>query len=195
MDMKSVSHMGLDCHRKFSKNPQPGLETRSGLCGCESTIRPGCPAARVGQVPWRTPVVLEGLSDGCWLSDELRRRTGSHLASSRKAAHGGRARGWPSRTGSIRPAVGVVDAAAALVGVWLAPPECVVNENGCATDGPGEHPDEPEEPDSRVLHRHGIMHEFSDLFRLRTEVPARAGGNSVRLPESGRATLKGIWSC
>jgi len=195
MDMTSVSHMGLDCRRKFSRIT--ARDWRNAVLWRTRIDHKDRDALReyLGKCPVGTPAVLEGTFGWSWVSDELRLAgLDPHLASSCKAA------AWREARGLAKSDRIDSDLLSELWTqqprwweVWLVPPEvrgqrewmryrmALVSIQTSLKNRT-----------HAVLHRHGIMHEFSDLFSVAGRKFLRElGENSVRLPESGRATLKG----
>lgn len=195
MDMKSVSHMGLDCHRKFSKMTARDGENR--VLWRTRVDHKDREALRyqLGQCPVGTPVVLEGTFGWGWLSDELLlARLDPHLASSRKMAAWRKARGLAKSDRIDSDLLSELwTQQPRWWEVWLAPPEVRGQREwmryrmtlvSIQTSLKNRT--------HAVLHRHGIMHEYSDLFSVAGRKFLRElGEDSIRLPESGRATLKG----
>jgi transposase len=196
MDMTRVSHVGLDCHRKFSLATARDRENRKvWRLRLEHKDRE---ALRDCLVSWPagTPVVLEGSFGWGWLSDELKDAgLEPHLASTRKLAAWRKARGLAKsdRIDSDLLSELWTQQQPRWWEVWLAPPEIRSQREwmryrmalvGIQTGLKNRI--------HAVLHRHGILHEYSDVFggqgrRFLSEVVQ----DEARLPASGRATLKG----
>lgn len=191
-----VTQIGCDVHRKFSiatgRDGDNRIVWRERL---EHTDR-----AELGEHlrrwPEGTPVVLEGTFGWGWLSDQMAAAgLDPHLASSRKVA------AWRDARGIAKANRTDSDLLSELWSqrphwweVWLAPPEVrsqrewlryrmalVRIQTGIKNRI------------HAILHRHGIVHEFADLFGThgRRFLSLLATGSDERLPESGRVTLKG----
>jgi len=194
VETQTVSHMGLDCHKNFSRVTARDQQGRVAWRGrLEHADRQ---ELRRVLASWpKVPVVLEGTFGWGWMSDELRLAgQDPHLANCRKVAAWRDARGmaksnkldadllselWPERQRWWE--------------IWLAPPEVrdqrewlryrmtlVRWQTGLK---------------NRVhatLHRHGIVQPHSDLFGKRglafLQELARDGG---QLRDSTRGTLSG----
>jgi transposase len=188
--------VGCDCHRLFSKltarDEDDRIVWRQRLeHGDRIKLH-----EQLRGLPKGTPVILEGTFGWGWLSDEmLAAGLDPHLASSTKIAAWRKARGLAksdrldadllSELWTQRPRWWEV---------WLAPPEVrdqrewlryrmslVKIQTGVKNRI------------HAVFHRHGIIHGFSDLFGTagRRYLSLLIVANDVRLPESGRRTLKG----
>jgi transposase len=159
------------------------------------------------QLPAGTPVVLEGTFGWGWMSDELKEcELDPHLASSRKTA------AWREARGMAKNNKLDADLLSELWSqperwweVWLAPPEVRGQREwlryrmalvGTQTSLKNRI--------HATLHRHGVLHEFSDLFGKKGLVflrglcqalpgrePADAPEIGAGLSASGRGTLSG----
>ena len=191
-----VSQIGLDCHRKFSKASardsggrivwRKRLEHRD-----REVLR-----RELGEWPKGTPVMLEGTFGWGWLSDELLAAgLEPHLVSSRKLG------AWRKARGLVKTDRTDADLLSELWTqqprwweVWLPPPEVrdlrewlryrmtlVRLQTGLKNRV------------HAVLHRHGVMHDYSDLFapQGRRFLTLLVGSPEAPLSKSGRATLKG----
>ena len=199
-----VSGIGMDIHRKFSRVTARDFEgevvwRRRVEHGDRAGLR-----AELACWPAGTPVVLEGTFGWGWMSDELAAAgLEPHLAS------GGKVAGWRKARGIAKTNRTDADLLSELWSerkrwweVWLAPREVrdqrewlryrmtlVRTQTGLKNRI------------HAILHRHGILHEQSDLFGrdgrrfLNLLVNAQAGDAGVRAYEhlraSARATLKG----
>jgi transposase len=188
--------IGLDCHRKFSRvaagDGSGRVVWRERL---EHTDR-GKLRDRLSQWPSGVAVVLEGTFGWGWLSDELLAAgLDPHLANSRKVG------AWRKALGLAKTDRTDAELLSDLWSqpsrwweVWLAPPEVreqrewlryrmslVRIQTGLKNRI------------HAVLHRHGIVHGYSDLFGVagRRFLQLLVAENDVTLPESGRLTLKG----
>ena len=191
-----VTQIGLDSHRKFSKvtarDEQGDVVWRQRLEHADRRVL----RERLQQWPKGVPVVLEGTFGWGWLSDELSDAgLVPHLASSSKVA------AWRKARGIAKSDRTDADLLSELWGqkpqwwkVWLAPPEVREQREwlryrmslvGMQTALKNRI--------HAVLHRHGIVHAYSDLFGVagRRFLNVLVAKHDVTLPESGRLTLKG----
>jgi transposase len=189
--------MGLDCHRNFSRVTARDAE---GRVVWRQRLEHGDRAGlreRLRSWPAGVPVVLEGTFGWGWVSDELREAgLDPHLASSRKTA------AWRDARGMAKSNRVDADLLSELWSqqrprwweVWLAPQEVrdqrewlryrmtlVRMQTGIK---------------NRVhatLHRHGVPHEFSDLFGAKgwAFLGQLASDDDVTLRDSARRTLAG----
>jgi len=146
--------------------------------------------------PKGTPVILESSFGWGWISDEIAAAgLEPHLANSRKVAGWRKARGLPKSNRLDADLLSELE----LRGrrwweVWLAPPEVrdrrewlryrmslVAMQTGLKNRM------------HAVLHRHGILHEYADLFGTqgRRFLSLLVAENDITLPDSAKATLKG----
>lgn len=193
----SVTQLGLDIHRKFSKvaarDGQGGIVWRQRLEHADRTQM----REQLAGWPSGVPVVLEGTFGWGWMSDEL---AGAglrpHLASSGKVAAWRKARGLAK---SNRTDADLLSELWSERGrwweVWLAPPEvrqqrewlryrmALVRMQTALKNRI-----------HAIMHRHGIVCEQSDLFGRdgRRFLNLLVAPNDATLPDSGRATLKGF---
>jgi transposase len=196
MQTAKVTHMGLDCHRNFSRvtarDGHEGVVWRGRL---EHADRQ---ALRQELASWpKVPVVLEGTFGWGWVSDELRAAgQDPHLANSRKVAAWRDARGLAKSNRVDADLLGELwteNEKRRWWEIWLAPQEVrdqrewlryrmtlVRLQTGVK---------------NRVhatLHRHGIVHPFSDLFGKRGLASLeQLSRDTTVLRESARATLRG----
>jgi transposase len=163
----TVTQVGLDCHKNFSRLTARDAARKVVLRQrLEHDDREGL-REDLSRFPAGTPVVLEGTFGWDWMSDEIcASRLDPHLGNSRKIA------GWRAARGIAKNNKLDADLLSELWSeperwweVWLAPPEVR---------------DQREWLRYRVtlvkmqtslknrvhatLHRHGILHPFSDLF-------------------------------
>jgi transposase len=194
--MSRVSHIGCDLHKQFTiataRDAQNRLLWRRRL---EHGDRPRL-QAELDTWPRGTPVIFEASFGWGWFADAVQAAgLEPHLASSRKVAAWRAARGRPksnrvdadllSELWSQQPRWWEV---------WLAPPEVrqqrewlryrmalVRIQTGLKNRL------------HAVLHRHGLVHGFSDLFGRdgRRFLSLLVGPGDVTLPDSARAVLKG----
>jgi transposase len=161
----------------------------------------------LGRLPAGTPVVLEGTFAWGWMSDELRRcGLDPHLSSSRKVA------GWREARGMAKNNKIDADILSELWSqpepwweVWLAPPEVRDQREWLRYRmSLVKMQTSLKNRIHATLHRHGVLHEFSDLFGKKglaflkglcqTPPQPKAGEPQpaeVGLSASGRGTLAG----
>ena len=193
---QKVSHIGCDLHKKFTiataRDAQNRLLWRQRL---EHGDRPRL-QAQLDTWPKGTPVIFEATFGWGWFADAVQAaELEPHLASSRKVAAWREARGLP-KSNRVD-----ADLLSELWGqqprwweVWLAPPavrdqrEWLRYRMALVRIQTGL-----KNRIHAVLHRHGLVHEFSDLFGHdgRRFLSLLVGPRDVTLPDSGRATLKG----
>jgi len=196
MELDRVVQMGLDCHKRFSTAVGRGGE---------------------GQVVWRQrlehedrrhlrgalrdwpqglPVVLEGTFGWGWMSDELRAAgLQPHLASSRKVAAWRDARGMAKSNRTDAELLSELwDQQPRWWEVWL-PPRAVQDQREWLRYRMAlvQVQTGLKNRIHAVLHRHGIVHPFSDLFGVRGRSYLQELVLDVQAPlsNSGRAVLKG----
>ena len=191
-----VTQIGCDVHRKFSiataRDGENRIVWRERLEHADrAELR-----EHLRRWPKGAPVILEGTFGWGWLSDEMAAAgLDPHLASSRKVA------GWRDVRGMAKSDRTDADLLSELWSeksrwweVWLAPPE-VRNQRewlryrmALVRIQTGV-----KNRIHAILHRHGIVHEFADLFGTqgRRLLSLLATPGDARLPESGRVTLKG----
>lgn len=191
-----VSHIGMDIHRTFSTVTARDAGNR--VVWRQRAEHRDRDALHQQFKRWglQTPVILESTFGWGWLSDELARAgLRPHLANSKKVA------AWRDARGMAKSNRIDSDLLSELWAqqprwweVWLAPPEVreqrewmryrmtlVAMQTALKNRI------------HAILHRHGIINEFTDLFgtqgrRFLNGLVAEA---DIRLGESGRATLKG----
>ncbi len=194
---RAAAKIGLDVHRRFSK--VTARNTAGKIVGRERLEHGDRRALqeRLGAWAKGTPVVLEASFGWAWLCEELERAgLNPHLASSRKVA------AWRDARGIAKSNRTDADLLSELWSptdrwweVWLPPREVrerrewmryrmtlVGLQRGLKNRI------------HAILHRHGILHDFADLFgvqgrRMLTRLASHP--QDERLGEGGRATLKG----
>jgi transposase len=200
-----ITQVGLDNHKNFSR--LTGRDSTGKIVfrqRLEHKDRRGL-REDLRHLPEGTPVVLEGTFGWGWMSDELKAcKLDPHLASSRKTA------AWREARGMAKNNKIDADLLSELWSqperwweVWLAPPEVrdqrewlryrmsLVRMQTALKNRI-----------HATLHRHGVLHEFSDLFGKKGMVflkglcqarrePADPGAAEVQLSASGRGTLGG----
>lgn len=195
---KSVSRIGLDCHRTFSvataRDAQCRVVWRQRL---QHADRVGL-RAKLSKWPAGTPVVLEGTFGWGWMCDELTAcRLEPHLANSRKTA------AWRETRGMAKTNKIDADLLSELWGeqtrwweVWLAPPE-VRDRREWLRHRMGLVMVQTQVKNRihATLHRHGIVNDLSDLFgvagrRMLSQLADEKEDASPLRP-AGRQTLKG----
>ncbi len=189
-----VTQMGLDCHKNFSR---VSARDEHGRVAWRQRLEHGDRRALREQLrawPAGRPVVLEGTFGWGWLSDELREAGHEpHLASSRKVA------AWREARGLAKSNKVDADLLSELWSeqqrwweVWLAPPEVrdqrellryrmtLVRMQGGIKNRV-----------HATLHRHGILHGFSDVFGTAGWAFLKQLASDDTLRESTRVTLAG----
>jgi transposase len=199
--MKSTDRMaagvGLDVHRRFSKVTARNLEGkiawRERLEHADRTLL----RRRLQDWPRGTPVILEASFGWEWLCEELEQSgLDPHLASSRKVAAWREARGMATSNRTDADLLSELGSPTERWWeVWLPPREVrqqrewlryrmtlVALQTGLKNRI------------HAILHRHGILHDFADLFGAQgRRMLTRLANNpqDVVLGEAGRAALKG----
>lgn len=192
----SVRQIGCDCHRRFStvtaRDEHNRVVWRERLDHRDRQQLRG----KLQKWPRGTPVVLEATFGWGWLSDELQAAgLDPRLASSSKVAAWRRARGLAKSNRTDADLLSELwSQQPRWWEVWLAPPEVreqrewlryrmtlVRTQTGLKNRI------------HAILHRHGIIHEYADLFGAqgRRFLSLLVAPNDVTLPEGARATLKG----
>lgn len=193
---KKVSHIGMDIHRTFStvtaRNASNEIVWRQRAQHADRTAL----EEQFKAWPSGTPVILESTFGWGWMSDELGTAgLTPYLANSRKVA------AWRDARGLAKSNRIDSDLLSELWlqqprwwEVWLAPPEVREQREWMryrmtlvrmqASIKHRVH---------AILHRHGIINEYSDLFgtRGRQMLQRLIAEQDSRLGESGRMTLKG----
>lgn len=203
-DVATVACVGLDCHRNFSlasaRDDKGQVLWRLRLPhGDRNELRKA-----LSSWPRGTPVILEGTFGWGWMSDELKKaELAPHLSSGRKVA------GWREARGLAKSNKRDADLLSEL---WSEKPTM---EHGVLTRwwevwcAPPEVRDQREWLRYRMslvriqtmmknqvhatLHRHGLMHTFSDAFGVsgRKWLNEIVQDDSSLMSASGRQTLKG----
>jgi len=163
----TVSHVGMDCHRTFSRLTARDAENRVVFRRRLEHADRERLRAQLRQLPAGTPVILEGSFGWGWLADELGAcRLAPHLANCRKVDQWREARGmaktnqldadllselWPQRPRWWE--------------VWLAP-QAVRDQREWLRYRMGlvQVQTMTKNRVHATLHRHGILNPFSDLF-------------------------------
>ena len=200
-----VTQVGLDNHKNFSRltarDSSGKIVLRHRLEHKDRNVL----RDNLRLLPAGTPVVLEGTFGWGWMSDELKKcGLDPHLASSRKTA------AWREARGIAKNNKLDADLLSELWSqperwweVWLAPPEVrdqrewlryrmsLVRTQSAVKNRI-----------HATLHRHGVLHEFSDLFGKKGMVflkelcqaepePVDSRAAASHLSPSGRGTLEG----
>ena len=193
---RKIAQVGWDCHRRFS---QVALRSGSGAIVERRRIE-HADRERMRAVlcswPRGTPVTLEGTFGWSWVSDELAQAgLEPHLASSRKLAAWREARGLAKSNRLDADLLsGLMSEPERWWEVWLAPREvrdqrellryrmALVRTQTMFKNRI-----------HAILHRHGILHDFADLFGRdgRRFLQRLASAQRGPLRESGRVTLTG----
>ena len=194
--LQNVSHVGLDCHRKFSTVSGRDATGRVVLREKLDHTDRASMRARLGQFPKGTPVLLEGSFGWGWVCDEISAAgLEPHLASSSKLG------GWRKSRGIAKNNKLDADLLSEVWGekerwweVWLAPAEVrdhrewlryrmslVRVQTGLKNRI------------HALLHRHGILHPYSDLFGVkgRKFLASLAEPQDATLRQAARQVLGG----
>lgn len=194
--MSRISHIGCDLHKKFTiavaRDANNRILARQRLEHADRTrLR-----ALLATWPKDTPVIFEATFGWGWFADELQAaQLQPYLASSRKVAAWREARGLAKSNRLDAELISELwSQQPRWWEVWLAPPEVrdqrewlryrmalVRTQTGLKNRI------------HAVLHRHGIVHGFSDLFGRdgRRFLSLLVAPQDISLPDSARATLKG----
>jgi transposase len=201
MGTQKVAQIGLDVHRKFSiaslRDDRSQVVARQRLEHADrNELR-----RRISRWPAQTPVVLEGTFGWGWMSDELLAlQMQPHLASSRKVAAWREARGLPKSNRSDADLLGELwnEKPTMKHGmmerwweVWLAPPE-VRDQRELLRQRMGlvQMQTTVKNRLHAILHRHGILSEFSDLFGVAGRRFLSLLVASPQLRQTGQQTLQ-----
>jgi transposase len=190
------SRIGWDSHRKFSKVT---ARNASGEILWHQRIEHGNRElfrARIRRWPQGTPVILESTFGWGWTSDELQAAgLEPHLANSRKLEAWRRARGLAKSDRLDADLLSELwDEKQRWWEVWLAPPEVrELREWMRYRMSLVAMQTQIKNRIHAVLHRHGILQEYSDLFGVhgRRFLQLLLVSKDAPLPASGRATLQG----
>ena len=200
-----ITQAGLDNHKNFSR--LSGRDASGKIVLRMRLEHKDRQALRedLQKLPPGTPVVLEGTFGWGWMSDELKRcKLDPHLSSSRKTA------GWREARGMAKNNKIDADLLSELWSqperwweVWLAPPEVRDQREWLRYRmALVQTQTAMKNRIHATLHRHGVLHEFSDLFGkeglafLKGLCRASAEANDAAsvvpgLSASGRGTLAG----
>jgi len=193
----SVTQLGLDIHRKFSKVTARSSDGK--VAWRQRLDHSGRTQMRKQLAGWPkgAPVLLEGTFGWAWMSDELAAAgLDPHLASSGKVAAWRKARGLAK---SNRTDADLLSELWSERGhwweVWLAPREVRDQREWLRYRmALVRMQTSLKNRIHAILHRHGILCEQSDLFGRdgRRFLNLLVAPNDATLPDSGRATLKGF---
>lgn len=189
-----VTQMGLDCHKNFSR---VSARDAAGKIAWRQRVEHADRHSLREQLhrwPAGVPVVLEGTFGWGWISDELKAAgLDPHLASSRKVA------GWREARGLAKNNKIDADLLSELWTqqprwweVWLAPPE--VREQREWLRYRMALVLTQTQIKNRIhatLHRHGILHDYSDAFGIAGLKFLQDLIQTDTLASSTRSTLKG----
>jgi transposase len=190
-----VTQIGLDCHKKFSRvtarDENGKIAWRQRL---EHANRDEL-RARLKTWPRGVPVVLEGTFGWGWLSDELKEAgLEPHLANSGKVAAWRKARGIAKSNRTDADLLSELPTESTWWEVWLAPPEVRDQREWLRYRmGLVKAQTQLKNRIHALLHRHGIVHEYADLFGTqgRRFLSLLVAPKDVTLRDSARSTLKG----
>jgi transposase len=194
--MLRTTHMGLDVHKHFSRTT---ARDASGAVVFRSRLEHADRVKlreQLSQLPRGTPVILEGTFGWGWMTEELQAcGLDPHLTS------GSKTKDWRKALGKAKNNRLDADLLSELWRepkrwweVWLAPREVRERREWLRHRmGLVQTQSVLKNRMQAVLHRHGILHPFSDLFgkqglRHVRELIESADG---RLPESAKVTLSG----
>jgi len=196
MDMSRVAQMGLDAHRTFSNVTGRDAD---GHIVCRHRLdhrnRPAL-LERLQGWPEGTPVILEGTFGWGWLTDTLKfAGLEPHLASSQKVA------AWRTARGIAKSNRTDADLLSELWlqkprwwEVWLAPPEVRDRREWMRYRmSLVQTQTRLKNQIHAIMHRHGIVHGFSDLFGRdgRRFLNLLVAPKDATLRASAKAALKG----
>jgi len=203
----TITQAGLDNHKNFSR--LSGRDASGKIVFRQRLEHKDREALRedLRQLPAGTPVVLEGTFGWGWMSDELKAcGLDPHLASSRKVAAWREARGMAKNNKIDGDLLSELwSQPERWWEVWLAPPEVRDQREWLRYRmSLVRMQTSVKNRIHATLHRHGVLHEFSDLFgkkglvflkglcqvRPRQEAPD-APGVETQLAASGGGTLCG----
>lgn len=194
--VEKVTHVGLDCHKKFStlsgRDAAGAVVLRERV---EHTDRSEL-RRRLGQYAPGTPVVLEGTFGWGWMSDELSAASlEPHLASGSKLAGWRKSRNLAKNNKLDADLLSEVwDQKQRWWEVWLAP--CQVRDQREWLRYRMSLVKMQTGLKNRIhalLHRHGVLHEHSDLFGVegRAFLAALIEQQDATLRDSAKAVLSG----
>jgi transposase len=194
-DGNRVTQIGCDCHRRFAM--AVGKDREGQVVWRQRLLYKDREALResLRQWPAGTPVVLEATFGWGWFADELSAcGLEPHLANSRKVA------GWRRAQGLAKSDRTDAELLASLWSetrhwweVWLAPPEVrQQREHLRLRMSLVQMQTALKNKTHAILHRHGVYHEFSDLFGVagRRFLNLLTLPENPSLPESGRSTMR-----
>lgn len=196
MESATVSQIGWDCHRRFSQVSLRSADGRIVSRGRIEHADRGRMRELLRSWPRGTPVTLEGTFGWGWVSDELADAgLDPHLASSRKLAAWREARGLAKSNRLDADLLsGLMSEPERWWEVWLAP-QAVRDQRELLRYRMALVQTQTRYKNRihAVLHRHGILHEFADLFGRdgRRFLQNLANRKDSPLRESARVTLKG----
>lgn len=191
-----VTQVGLDIHKSFSRAT---ARDHQGCVVWRQRLEHGNRTALrevLSRWPAQTPVILESTFGWAWMSDELRDAgLQPYLANSRKVA------GWREARGLAKSNKLDADLISELWSqqprwweVWLAPPEVRDRREWLRYRmSLVRTQTQLKNRIHAVLHRHGILQEYSDLFGVggrRVLNPLAQAGDGT-LPISAQTTLRG----
>lgn len=190
-----VSHVGMDCHRTFSRMTARDADNEVLFRGRLEHDDRAKLRRRLEHLPPGTPVIIEGTFGWAWMADELQQcHLDPHLANCRKADK------WREAKGTVKTNKLDADLLSELWPekkrwweVWLAPQEVrdqrellryrmslvqMQTMTKCRIHA--------------VLHRHGILNPYSDLFGCKGRAFLKQFINADEpLRQAARQTLTG----
>ncbi len=193
--MNTVAQIGLDGHREFSRMTWRDQDRQVLGRGRLNHRDREAMCKQLQQFPPNTPVILEATFGWPWLCDQMQELgLEPHLANSRKLAAWREARGLPKTDRMDADLLSEMwSEPNRWWEVWLPPKEVRIRREwlryrsgliGTQTGFKNRI--------HAVLHRHGILHDYSDLFGVqgRPFLKQLCSAESP-LPESARETLAG----
>ena len=193
--MEKVTQMGLDCHKRFSTVTARDAVGRVAFRTRLEHADRARMRAQIGTWPRGVPVVLEGTFGWSWMCDELSAcGVEPHLTS------GSKTKAWRLARGKAKSNRLDADLLSELWSqqprwweVWLAPPavrqqrELMRHRMGLV-----QMQTQVKNRVQATLHRHGILHPYSDLFGKagRAFLAQLAAADDATLPSSARQGLR-----
>ena len=192
----SVSHVGLDHHRRFGRVTARDAQNRVVWRDRLEYRDRAALRQKLAQWPQGLPVVLEGTFGWGWMSDELlAAKLEPHLANSGKLAGWRKARGLAKNNRLDADLLSEVWLERERWWeVWLAPPEVRRQREWMRYRmGLVRTQTALKNKTHAILHGHGVWHEYTDLFGVqgRRFLNLLVAGQEGNLPESTRRVLKG----
>lgn len=167
--MTNVAQVGIDSHKNFGSMCMRDAQGKKlGRMRLEYRDRPKL-ARQLGLLPEGTPVIVEGSFGWSWLCDEVERRhLRPHLASALKVSMMRRAKYKAKSNGIDAAALSELPLNDPWWEVWLPPIE-IRDRREILRYRMGLVREQTRVKNRlhAMMHRHGILHDFSDLFGAR----------------------------